>query len=349
VTTSTLDQGLETAAPSRSAARGWIDGALTLPDELPGPTWAWHVIFPVALLVAAHVPIWVSGVRAFGDPEPYVFVPVFVTAYTFAFIAALRNIAGSAFEQFRPALGDAGSLEAGWKRDLTTIPDRTAIVAIVIALLGVNAAFFGGPNSTAFSTSVVVNVVGTTLWEVAIVLGAIAVAFALQQLRAVSRLHDLAQNVDVLEPRPINAFSRLTAATASGLLLVAVLMVTPSSSQVLSSLLTGGALIVVAVASFVLPLRGMHARLVAERDALVAAMHLRLRVTIDRIHAMVDTDDTARADELQKTLDSLLAERDLLMKLPTWPWSASTFRGITTAVVLPIALWLVFRLLERVV
>lgn len=67
------------------------------------------------------------------------------------------------------------------------------------------------------------------------------------------------------------------------------------------------------------------------------------------IHETVDTRDFNLADQRQKTLSRLLAERQVLAVLPTWPWSPGTLRGFATAAVLPTALWLVIRVLERVV
>ena len=45
---------------------------------------------------------------------------------------------------------------------------------------------------------------------------------------------------------------------------------------------------------------------------------------------------------------TILAERDALQRLPTWPWSTAIFRGFVSAVLLPIVVWLVIRALERV-
>jgi hypothetical protein len=111
----------------------------------------------------------------------------------------------------------------------------------------------------------------------------------------------------------------------------------------------GLGLIGLAVASFILPLRVMHGGLVQSKLQLLDEMQDRLKQTLARIHATVVADDLSRADELNKTLTSLLAERDVLLHLPTWPWSTGTFRGFASAVLLPIVIWLVIRVLERVV
>ena len=78
-------------------------------------------------------------------------------------------------------------------------------------------------------------------------------------------------------------------------------------------------------------------------------MNTPLRLTLDRIHGMVDADDHGRADELQKTEAALLAERDLYLHLSTWPWTTGTFRALASAVMLPIIIGVVLRLLSRVI
>jgi hypothetical protein len=78
---------------------------------------------------------------------------------------------------------------------------------------------------------------------------------------------------------------------------------------------------VLAAAFFVLPLLGIHGRLSAEKGKLLGNVNTRLKLTLDRIHDMVDDDDLGRADDLQKTQAALLAERDLYLRLSTWPWS----------------------------
>ncbi len=39
----------------------------------------------------------------------------------------------------------------------------------------------------------------------------------------------------------------------------------------------------------------------------------------------------------------------MVEKLPTWPWRQGTIGAFVTAILLPIGLWLVTRLLERVI
>jgi hypothetical protein len=54
-----------------------------------------------------------------------------------------------------------------------------------------------------------------------------------------------------------------------------------------------------------------------------------------------------RADGLNKTLASLQLQREILAKLPTWPWSTGTVRGLATAILLPMTLFLVELFISR--
>ena len=56
---------------------------------------------------------------------------------------------------------------------------------------------------------------------------------------------------------------------------------------------------------------------------------------------------TDRVDALDRTISALRHERELLAKLPTWPWSAGTIRGFGSALLLPIAVFLVQRFLTQ--
>ena len=50
---------------------------------------------------------------------------------------------------------------------------------------------------------------------------------------------------------------------------------------------------------------------------------------------------------LQATLNVVIAQRDLVAHLPTLPWRPGTARGLLTAVVLPLAMFVITRLIGR--
>ena len=105
---------------------------------------------------------------------------------------------------------------------------------------------------------------------------------------------------------------------------------------------------IIAAIAFVVPLYGMHDRLVAEKGRLQGSAEQRLKRLLAEINEAVDSGDMSRVDGLNKAFATMLQQREVLAKLPTWPWSAGTFRGFVTTILLPIAIFLVQRFLAQV-
>ena len=108
--------------------------------------------------------------------------------------------------------------------------------------------------------------------------------------------------------------------------------------------------VIIAAAAFVLPLRGIHERIAAEKRHLQAEIGRRLTTTLEAIHAAVDADDGPAIEARNRALSTLMTERDLVAKVSTWPWSAGSadrlpIRGPAAAR----ALNLVTRILQRLV
>ncbi len=174
---------------------------------------------------------------------------------------------------------------------------------------------------------------------------------ALHQLQVVERIHALVGTIALLRAKSLYTFSHLTARTGVSFLLLAyyVAALRPdivSSSRVVEALLV--AMIPTAVACFVLPLRGMHRRLAAEKDRALAEVAARLEAVFVRLHERVDQEMLADADKLNMQITSLSAEREALARISTWPWEPATLTGFITTLLLPALLWGIQRVLERV-
>jgi hypothetical protein len=61
----------------------------------------------------------------------------------------------------------------------------------------------------------------------------------------------------------------------------------------------------------------------------------------------IDNRQLQDADAINHHMSSLSLERDILSKLPTWPWQPGTLNLILSAVLLPIILWIAQQFLER--
>jgi hypothetical protein len=102
-----------------------------------------------------------------------------------------------------------------------------------------------------------------------------------------------------------------------------------------------------AVATFLLPLLGIHRQLAREKERMLQEMGHRMEAAVAELHRRVDDNDLARMDDLNKTLASLEIERAALERVPTWPWQLETLRSLVAALLLPLALWLVQVFLQR--
>jgi hypothetical protein len=91
----------------------------------------------------------------------------------------------------------------------------------------------------------------------------------------------------------------------------------------------------------------MHERFEAEKDRLLAASTGRLKGVLSELDAATREADLSRADQLDKMLHAVMSERDLLTRLHTWPWSSTTFRGFASALLLPVVIFIITRVIER--
>jgi hypothetical protein len=184
-----------------------------------------------------------------------------------------------------------------------------------------------------------------------------------RQMLFVARLHRAVVRVDLQMPGPLQAMATLTARGSIVLLLLLVVGLLPlpnvSETGRLALALIILPSILVSVAAFVLPLRGMQSLLKTEKERRMAEVSRRIDATTASLHAAIDEqpDDSAardalelaqvRYDGLSKALASLLQEREFVARLPTWPWDTSTFRAVVSAVALPIALFVITNAIDR--
>jgi hypothetical protein len=109
------------------------------------------------------------------------------------------------------------------------------------------------------------------------------------------------------------------------------------------------AVVLTSAALFVLPLNGMHRRLVREKSRLVTASNLRFEMAAADLHSLMGQRKFETVDALSKIMTSLVVERDTLKKLSTWPWEPDTLRGFISSIGLPIVLWLITTALSRLI
>lgn len=336
-------------------APSWFDRLDGWLGTLPVPRWVIGVALAALLVFANAIFKWWDGVYPVGTLLPFHVVVVSYTVWYFAMVAYLDWVAARAMERFRPAFRGDYAAFADLAYRLTTLPARpTLFVSLAGALfglfvaLGVERGFFISPAallmrspSSIWFDYLIAIVVNTGLY--------VFVYHSVHQLRVVTTLYARHTQVDLFQPGAVRAFSALTAQTAiAGVLTAYVWFATeanftgnPVSFSVFLILL------LLAGVTFVAPLLGVHRMLEQEKGAAFADASRRLRAVFAELHECIDRRAYAEYDAMSKAVTAMKEELALLEKIPTWPWKPDTLRLLLTAILLPILLWLVTRVLER--
>jgi hypothetical protein len=326
--------------------RGYVDRFFGAVERLPGPAVAWFAL--AGLLVAALVIglTWAANAYPIGTFNSDLLAAPILTGYFLALSAFMRQTAESAFNDFRPALGDSTHDDAELAR-LVSVPDRLAVLAGLVMAITTFGLFFAFLQPTTAAVPPLAEALTSVLWLANALAAGLVIAQTLLQLRAVRHLSQIARAIDILYAGPVDALSRVTAVGGMGMIIFIVLanLLVPASSTAYGGLSVG--IIVLALFCFVLPLRVMHGRLSAQKSELLAASAKRIRGVLNDLHSALDAHDLSAADGINKMVTSALAERDLLMKLSTWPWTTATIRGFGSALLLPVAIFVITRGIDR--
>lgn len=338
-------------APSKtettgSSPPGRVDSFFAAVERLPGPPELFYAVFGIGLAAVAQGILWASQYRV-GVLELEVIQAPIVAVALLGLTHLLIGVARSAFEDFRPALGDSPDIDR-YRRELTSIPDRVALMAIASGVVFVVGGFFVFVKPYIAPRPPIVDALTAPLWFLAGAVAGIFVVHDIRQLRAVSRMSRTAPAIDIFNTTSTNAFSRLTSVSSvTILLLVAAAVLSESEEIPIAYVVMFGTLVAVALATFVLPLRAMHDRLETEKKRLMASSNDRLKAVLGEVDVAVKQRNFSRAEQLEKMLNAVLAERDVLARLHTWPWSDTTFRGFASALLLPIVIFVITRTIEQ--
>ena len=342
------------ASAARPYAPSWLHLLLEGLDRLPGPAWVWYAAVSLATSLVYHLQFWILGLSPYGqlDAENTFWgVVLFVELWLAAHI---ERVASAALEATLPALRLPAAEVERLRYELTIAPPLPSTIAVVAAVALTILGSIVDPVGSYVVGSPAPVVVAAGLTQ-ALIMGILFTGLLqlVRQMRLIRTTLELAI-VDPFLPGPLNGFSRLT--SDIGIAVIAIVtagsFVTPIPAEPVAFAVKSLPFLVgapaIALIAFVLPLYGLHTRLDAEKARLQDEAEHRLKALLAALNEDIDRGDLARADGLNKQLTSMLQQRDVLAKLPTWPWSTGTFRAVITAILLPIVLFVVQGVLSRV-
>jgi hypothetical protein len=359
-------EGAATAESSRRPyTPSWLDALVGQIERLPGPTWLAYLLLAGAALSFVTLEAALSSRGLFGQ-DPIYFGYAFFHWYPLAVYHYLSRGAMASWDAFRPATDCTAAEAARWRLELSTTPARPVALLYVVGAAGYLAVMVAATAGFDLighqPVFVLLRVLSEAFWVAPLSWTLTYLLF--RQLRLVSELHRSVVRVDLLQPAPLQAMAKLTARSALVALALQVLIVVAPLPNLSDSVRLTMSLMVLpfmlmSIAVFVLPLRGMQALLVAEKVRREAAVNARLEAALATLHHVVDEEavpsrdaeaarlSQTRIDALNKAVATLLQERDFVHRLSTWPWDTSTLRAVLSAVALPIVLFLLTRVAER--
>ena len=332
--------------------RSWIDRLIQWINRIPGPTWLFYVVLLITAAFLNNAARWLDGSLEIGSFIPIRVADAGYLVIPLALYHHLSLVASRSFHTFRSVLDDLETDLDILEYRLTTLPRWLGWTAASIGLgftvlnLQTEPEAFGltGPSTLM-----------TTLFLYAFTPIAFSSMFALviqtiRQMRLVIDLHRQANEINLFQLAPVHAFSSLTARTGIGMVIFIIFSGLTESTNITEGNLIGLVVVgILAIFVFTVPLLGMRNRLKVEKARLLSITNDSIQTTIGRIHDKVNSNEYTNIAELNTALSSLIVERDLTNSISIWPWEPDTLRGFASTLLLPLFIWLVTRLLERLI
>ena len=311
-------------------------------------------VFPglaLLLLVWGHAILWASGRLPVGSIDVTVATGAVYGPYVLAVFAITNRVAIRSLDAFWPATGWPDSERPRWAYRFVTLPRGVDLLALAIgipisigAFLSAPASFLGAPETrwylaAAFLPSMILGYTGFPL----------IVLHTVRQLRLVMQIHREATAIDPFDREPVYAFSRLTVVTGLAYVLIGYYgLAVNGAFQAgnLVSIVTLAGSFAIGMVTFIVPLWGIHDRLVHEKEELLAEAERRLGKVGEEMDRRIDAGAFGTTKEITDTLAGVTLLRERVARLPTWPWPPQVLRGFLSALFAPIVVYVVARLVS---
>jgi hypothetical protein len=337
----------------------WIDLLIDRIEHFPGPPWLAYLLIFLASILINTAAYWLDGSVQFGTFVISRIAEVPLLISLLPLIHYLNNVAETALSEFRPIMEVTDVQYSSLRFQFSTLPSRLGWLSLAIGLPLAAMSVITSPALWQLSeSSSLFMVVYRSIIAAGIFVFTTTFLFhTIHQLRMVDRLQRMPSKISLFQTSPIYALSSLTARTGLAYAMLCYYMVFlyyglkmfgPQPAFSFVDLFTAGLVLLASVASFIIPLLGMHDRLVVEKARALYEANKRIELVIAKLHEQVDSSTSGDADIVNKNLSSLLLESETLSKMSTWPWKPETLRGLVGAITLPVVVWLITTVLDRI-
>jgi len=287
----------------------------------------------------------------FGEIQSVIAVGVVYGPFLLGVLAAANFVSKRSLVAFWPATGWPDEERPAWAAAFANTPGPWGWVALLIGVPLAIGSFLSAP--TEFLGQGSDRIVLLVAYLPALILGysmaPAAFVHTVRQLRLVAQIHREATAIDPFDRGPVYAFSRLTVVMGLGYVLVGYYSLTVNGAFTAGNLVAVGALvfsIVVGVGTFVVPLWGIHERLVDEKTLLMRGVEGRVGLISTEMYRRIDAGEFDGSKVMSDALGGVTTLRDRIQHLPTWPWQPQLLRGFVTALILPLVIYVLTRLVS---
>lgn len=208
--------------------------------------------------------------------------------YWIALYQYLTGVASRALDTFRPLLDEGRADFSTIKDQLVTLPPSIGLLALALGLAFAAltiASQFQDYGDVVPRTNLVVASDIVVQWFLSATFFCV-IFRSLRQLRTVSRLHDQATTIGLLDIQPAHAFSSLTARTAIGIFVSLIFGYLYDSSHFDTAFALASYTVAALFASavFITPIIGLRGRLGEERAAQLQKMGRLIHIAAEDLH-----------------------------------------------------------------
>lgn len=350
------EASLVKSAASRTEpyAPSWFDHLKRWVERLPVPIWLFYLALGAVLLLCQLIAQWQAGNLLPGSIPPYHAWFVLQTVYLLGVMHYLDRWAAEAFDIFRHALDISDMQAAELRYRLTNTPARSGfLVSFVVTLLS-PVWLIATPATYAplkLESSAAVLSVSMALYLMSWWVGSFTVYHTIHQLRMISRTYGELKEINLFQLHPLYALSNVTARTSVGFIIYMLCwnIAQPDTFQQPGAVAMALPLIILGGVTFLLPLWGIHKRLVAEKERRLDELGARTANAIRQLEQQVDAGDSANAIQSKDVLGGIETAQRMMERIPTWPWQPETIRLLITALLLPIVLFAVQFAIQKLI
>ncbi len=339
-------------ALSMSYRPGPMSRLITWLDGTPGRGLWMVILLAVVLLAWGNGFLWATGQLPVGTFDSGVAVLVAYGPYVLAAMLLARYVALRALDTFWPATGWPQTDRPAWAYQFMNTPAWIELVALALGFVVALAALIAAPTTVVVSASTVTvdyYLAIAPIFVVGYTLTIVAVFIATRWLLLVMRIHREARAIDPFDRAPVYAFSRLTVVIGMVAVIAAYYTFTLNAAYQVGnvpSLALMAASVAGGLGAFVIPLWGIHVRIARERDALIRDVERRINRIATELYADIDAGSFEAATKYSALLTTLGNLRERVGHLPTWPWPPNLFRGFITALLLPILIFFLTKVIS---